>query len=94
VIREIVLRILLFAIPFALYAIYLYLRHWRVSATVPETPWLWLIVSGLLLVIASFVYVGLTEGETTQGVYVPPNVVNGKIVPGHVDVGKPQGSPQ
>ena len=38
-----------------------------------------LFVSGLALVVASFVYVGLTEGESTQGRYVPPHVVNGKV---------------
>ena len=54
----------------------------------PDTPWFWLIGGGLVLVIASFVYVGLTEGETTKGVYVAPQYVNGKIVPGHVDEGR------
>jgi hypothetical protein len=28
---------------------------------------------------------GLTEGESTEGVYIPPHVVDGKIVPGHIE---------
>jgi drug/metabolite transporter (DMT)-like permease len=89
-IRLLLFRALLFAIPFALYALYLQLAKRRPGMNVPETPWFWLIVAGLLLVIASFVYVGLTEGETTAGVYVAPHVVNGKVVPGHVE---PQKTP-
>jgi len=90
VIREILLRVLLFAIPFALYGLYLFLTRRRLGANAPDTPWFWLIVSGLLLVIASFVYVGLTEGDGTQGQYVPPHEVNGKVVPGHVEPGAPK----
>jgi len=34
---------------------------------------------------ASFVIVGLTEGETTRGAYIPPHMQDGHIVPGHVE---------
>ena len=51
----------------------------------PDTPWFWLSVGGPCSGHPSFFYVGLTDGETTKGVYVPPQYVNGKIVPGHVD---------
>jgi hypothetical protein len=43
------------------------------------------VIAGLALVAASFVYLGLTEGDSTTGKYVPAHVVNGKVVPGHVE---------
>jgi hypothetical protein len=84
-IRTVALRALLFALPFAIYGVYLLLLRGRPGMTRPQTPWTVLFIVGLSLVAASFVYLGLTEGETTGGVYVPPHVVDGKIVPGHVE---------
>lgn len=84
-IRILALRALLFAVPFAIYGLYLLLSRARSIVPTHDTPWTALFVSGLALVVASFVYVGLTEGESTQGRYVAPHVVNGKIVPGHVE---------
>jgi hypothetical protein len=84
-IRILALRVLLFAVPFAIYGAYLLLARARSIVPARDTPWTMLFISGLALVAASFVYVGLTEGETTQGTYVPAHVENGKIVPGHVD---------
>ncbi len=83
-IREIGERALLFLVPFAIYGVYLLLVL-RQRPNRPPTPWALLFIVGLVLFAASFVYVGLTEGETTKGVYVAPHVVNGKIVPGHVE---------
>ena len=86
-IRIVLERMVLFALPFLLFALYVLTVHRRQGRPRPDTPWIWLSVAGLVLVIASFVAVGLTEGETTKGVYVPPHYVNGKIVPAHVDRG-------
>jgi hypothetical protein len=86
--RQAFLRVLLFLLPFALFSIYAFLLNRRGAAR-PVTPWTLLFVVGLGLVIASFVIVGLTEGESTQGVYVPPHAENGHIVPGHVEPPKP-----
>jgi len=82
--RTVVLRVLLFLLPFALFGLYAWLLGQRGSSR-PTTPWTLLFVIGLGLVVASFVIVGLTEGETTKGVYVPPHTVDGHIVPGHVE---------
>lgn len=84
-IRVLALRALLFAVPFAIYGAYLLLSRARSIVPTHDTPWTALFISGLALVVASFVYLGLTEGESTQGLYVAPHVVNGKIVPGHVE---------
>ncbi len=82
--RSAFLRALLFLLPFALFTLYAFLIQRRGHAR-PATPWTLLFVAGLGLVIASFVLLALTEGETTKGVYVSPHLVNGKIVPGHVE---------
>lgn len=84
-IRIVLERMVLFALPFALFAAYVWLFRRRLQMPKPDTPWFWLTGAGLLLVIASFFYTGLTEGEPTTGVYVAPQYVDGKIVPAHVD---------
>ncbi len=89
-IRMVLERMVLFALPFALFAAYVWLFRHRLQRARPDTPWFWLTATGLVLVIASFFYAGFTEGETTRGVYVAPQYVDGKIVPGHVDESKPQ----
>ena len=87
-IRVLFIRALLFAAPFAIYGAYLLVSRARSIVPTHDTPWTALFVSGLGLVVASFVYLGLTEGESTQGHYVPPHVVNGRVVPGHVEKGR------
>ena len=87
-IRIVLERMVLFALPFMLFAAYVWLFKKRLELPRPDTPWFWLTASGLVLVILSFFYAGFTEGETTQGVYVAPQYVNGKIVPAHVDLSK------
>jgi len=84
-IRVILVRTLLFLVPFAIYGAYLLLARARSIIPAHDTPWTWLFVTGLSLVAASFLYVGLTEGESVKGHYVPPHVVNGRVVPGHVE---------
>jgi phosphoglycerol transferase MdoB-like AlkP superfamily enzyme len=87
-IRSIAIRMLLFAAPFAIYALYYFLMRRSKTQNTPETPWSLLFIAGLSLVVVSFIYVGLTEGEPTSGVYVPPHEVNGHIVPGHMEKAK------
>jgi len=84
-IRLLVERLLLFLLPFALYAIYLHLRESDVSKPTKPHPWTALFISGLVLVAASFLYWGITQGAGEKGVYVPPHVENGRVVPGRVE---------
>jgi len=87
VIRTTVIRICLFALPFALYALYLLLPRARRPGQPRRHPWTPLIIAGLALVASSFLIWGLTEGEPITGVYVAPHLEHGKIVPGHVEKG-------
>jgi hypothetical protein len=84
-IRILLLRALLFATPFAIYGIYLALLRLGGRGTAGSAPWTMLFVAGLSLVAASFIYVGLTEGQPTSGLYVPPHMEHGQVVPGHVE---------
>jgi hypothetical protein len=83
-IRRILFDLLLFLLPFALYGVY-----WRFSPnpngrTAPH-PWSYLLISGLVLVAASFLVWGITEGSGRQGIYVPAHLENGRVVPGQVE---------
>jgi hypothetical protein len=81
--RLIWVRVLLFLLPFAGYFVF-----YAVSRRVPRRVlmvWISLTIAGLVLVAGSLVYAGLVDGDTPHGRYVPARVVNGTIVPGHVE---------
>lgn len=84
-IRFLIERWAFFVVPFAIYGTYVLLVYRARRRPAPHTPWTTLFILGLLAVVASFLYLGFTEGDTTQGTYVAPHVVNGTIVPGHVE---------
>jgi hypothetical protein len=84
-IRFVLERWAFFAVPFAIWGLYVLLLFRARKRPAPRTPWTILFIAGLVLVIASFVWVGLTEGFPTGGTYVAPHVVNGKVVPGTVE---------
>ncbi|MFO0291926.1 MAG: hypothetical protein ACK51F_01150 [Rhodospirillales bacterium] len=49
-------------------------------------PWLWLGAAGIALVAVVAVTLGLTRSlGDADGTYVAPRVIDGRIVPGHVD---------
>ena len=85
-IRRILIEVLLFLLPFALYGIY-----WRLSGRGKAEeagrrhPWATLFAIGLVLVIASFFLWAYEDGETRDGTYVPAHVEDGRLVPGRVE---------
>ena len=89
-IRRFLYEALLFLLPFALYAAYLRLAKQEEVDATRKHPWTFLFASGLALVAASFLIWGITEGSGQQGVYVPPHVEDGRVVPGHVETGAPK----
>lgn len=74
--------LVLFLLPFVLFAAYLVIR--RRNALV-WSSWsnqsLWLAIAGLAMVVASLVITGLTA-ERNTGAFVPTHMENGRVVPG------------
>ena len=83
-ISRIFFDLLLFLLPFALYAAYLRLRQHDEEMPSKQHPWTALFISGLVLVAASFVFWGVFENANQRGVYVPPHLEDGRLVPGRV----------
>lgn len=81
-------------LPTALYLLWA-LAMRRVAATgmgdlLRDVPWVWLVPAGVLLTAVVLLLIPLGFGGS-NGVYVPPEVVGGKLVPGHVEpTPKPQ----
>jgi hypothetical protein len=78
----------IFGLPFLLFFLWAWIARRRAAAgQVPlqQTPWITLTIVGLVLSIAALFVTGLDQGITKDGVYVAPTVVNGVIVPGHVE---------
>ena len=48
-------------------------------------PWPWLLGVGLVLAAAMLYLIGTRIGGSPQGVYVPPQYIDGRVVPGHVE---------
>jgi len=76
-------ELILFLLPFVLYAVYLLAT--RASVTRPDSWPLrhlaWLLGAALLLVIGSFVYLANYGGAPVGSDYEPAHIENGKLVP-------------
>jgi hypothetical protein len=83
--RFVLIDILLFLLPFAAYAVWLKLggNDPVTALKMQRSPWLWLLVAGLLLAIGGFFVLAEFGGAPPGEVYVPPHEENGRIVPGH-----------
>ena len=83
-IRPLLTELLLFVIPFLLYAVFL----WATRAGVmdpeswPVSRILVLAIISFLLVIGSFLYFANFKGAPPGSTYVPAHIENGKFVPG------------
>lgn len=79
-------ELVLFAMPFLLYAVFL----WATRAGVmdpeswPVSRLIALAIVAFLLVIGSFVYFANYTGAPPGSTYVPAHMENGKFVPGQV----------
>lgn len=83
--RFVLIDILLFLLPFAVYAVWLRLggSDPLTAVAVRRSPLVWLLVSGLTLAIIGFFVFGGYGGAPPGELYVPPHVESGHIVPGH-----------
>jgi Family of unknown function (DUF6111) len=83
-IRPAFTELLIFLIPFAVYA--LFLLSTRAGVTLPAS---WplhviakLVLGSLLLVVISFVLLAHFSGASPDSTYIPAHIENGKFVPG------------
>jgi hypothetical protein len=85
VLLTIVLPLLL---PTALYLVWVtVLRrpHRNGAAAWTTWPWVWLAGAGIALLAIVLFVVTVHFGAPQEGVYVPPHLQNGHIVPGHIE---------
>ncbi len=85
--RIVLVQLVLFAIPFLVWALYVLMVRRRVAqdGLFNDAPMAWLIVSGVLLAAAALFFLAFTTGSPPDGKYVPPRYEDGRIVPGHVE---------
>jgi ABC-type Fe3+ transport system permease subunit len=88
--RQFLTVILPFLLPFVVYGTYLTLarRKARLSGegTLPrwqEGPWLWIILCGVVLMVAVLVAVRLSSGVTPGTALEPPRLIDGQVEPSH-----------
>ena len=77
----------LFLAPFIAYAFYLYFhdRDPMVRDAWGGRALYWLLATGLVLMIGSFLIFSAFRGAGTEKTYVPPRYEDGRIVPGHFE---------
>lgn len=84
---QIVFPILL---PALLYALWMTAERRRAEAAATEkplwadAPWVWLLLLGAFFAVVVAVAAALLGGDPAGGVYVPPQLRDGQVVPGHV----------
>jgi hypothetical protein len=83
-IRPAITEVLIFLIPFAVYALFLVATR---SGLLVQSSWpvhviAKLVIGSLLLVIVSFVLLAQFSGASPNSTYIPAHVENGRLVPG------------
>jgi hypothetical protein len=84
-VRVAVYEILLFVLPFAVFALFLLVTRGSVGKEFLEGPLVWLALAGLVLFFAGLVFFATFTGAPIEGDYVPPRYEDGVVVPGHVE---------
>lgn len=49
-----------------------------------DGPWYWAVLSSLLIAAGCFLFLGASH-ESEKGIYVPPHMEGGTLVPGHIE---------
>lgn len=86
--RELLTLVVPLLLPTAVYLLWLCAMRWSEAggaASWRGLPWVWLAVTGVALTALVLVFVTVRFGGTVSGVYVPPHVERGQIVPGHIE---------
>ena len=83
-IRPAFTEVLIFLVPFAVYALFLLATR---SGLLLQSSWpvhviAKLVIGSLLLVIVSFILLAHFSGASPNSTYIPAHIENGKFVPG------------
>ncbi|HTC18758.1 MAG TPA: DUF6111 family protein [Stellaceae bacterium] len=70
--------------PTALYFLWYYAFGRKAESSAAHRPWTWLVIAGLAAAAAVLFTVGIDAGGDRGGLYVPPHVEGGAVVPGQV----------
>jgi len=90
--REILTLVVPLLLPTVLYLAWLRAMRWSEAGNTlawDKLPWLWLALAGVVLTALVLFVVTVGFGTERPGVYVPPRMENGQIVPGHIVPTKP-----
>ena len=77
-------------LPALLYALWLAAERRRLEAAGAagsrwaEAPWIWLLALGVFFAGVIAVSVAFLGGDSIEGQYVPPQIKDGVVIPGHV----------
>jgi hypothetical protein len=85
--REFLTLFVPLVLPTILYLVWLRAVRWSQAGGAMSwrrVPWVWLGVTGVALTALVLFIVTVHFGTSMPGVYVPPHVENGQIVPGHI----------
>lgn len=84
-IRVILFNLLLFSLPFIMLSLWL----WWFRRTRPDQAemkiWAYASVAGFAFMLSGLLFFRTVSDAPTGSVYVPPNVENGELVPGHFE---------
>ncbi len=74
-----------FLVPFAIFFVYLAIRQRNpLTFAAWEKSIPWLVIAGAGCVVLALLVTGLSAPRS-KGVYVPPRVENGQVIPGHFE---------
>jgi hypothetical protein len=85
--RELLTLFLPLVLPTVLYLVWLQAVRWAQAGDAVSwraLPWVWLGVTGVALAVLVLFVVTVHFGTSVPGIYVPPHVENGQVVPGHI----------
>ena len=89
-IRILLTIVLPLLLPTLLYLLWLTASRraaWAAPAPWRDMPWVWLAAAGIVLAALLLFFINVRVGS--QGAYVPPKYIDGRIVPGHVVPAEP-----
>ncbi len=90
-VRFVLLDAIFFLLPFGAYALWLLVtrRTMRNAEDWQARTIVWLALAGAALMLAIILYFIHFDSGPPGGVYVPPHIENGVIVPGHIEPESP-----